>query len=78
MPGKTIRIDELRLRVRGLSAGEAKSFGEEVARRVAAGLPLSGRQERLGVVDLRVALPQGTSKDRLARAVAEKTLAGLL
>jgi hypothetical protein len=78
MPGETVRIDELHLRVPGLSAGEAKSFAEEVARRVAEELPLSGRQEQVGLLDLHLTFTQGTRRDRLAGAVAEKILAGLI
>ena len=69
-----MRIDQLRLRVPGLTEQEARQLGEEIARRVADSLPSQGRVEHLGLLDLRIAVPAGTSKDRLAQRIAEEIL----
>jgi hypothetical protein len=74
MPGETVRIDELHLRVPGLSADEARRLGEEVARRVADALPVEGRVEHLGALDLRLTVAYGTPRDRLAAEIARVIL----
>jgi hypothetical protein len=71
---ETVRIDELRLRVPGLSEPEARRLGEDVARRVADGLAAHGRVEHLGLLDLRISMPSGVSKERLAERIAEEIL----
>jgi hypothetical protein len=77
MPNETVHIDELYLRVPGLSMDEARRLSEEVTRRVADALPGHGRAGHLGALDLRVTIPHGTPRDRLALVVAEKILLGL-
>ena len=76
MPAETVRIDDLHLRVPGVSAEEARQLGEEVARRVAEELSVQGRVEHLGALDLRLSVPKGMPRDRLseeiARAIIEK------
>jgi hypothetical protein len=74
MHAETVRIDDLHLRVPGLSVEEARQMGEEVARRVAEALPVHGRKERLGVLDLRLSIPYGTPRDRLAALIARAIL----
>ncbi len=74
MPSDEIRIDQLRLRVPGLTAQEAHKLGEEVARRVADALPSYGRVEHLASLDLRIFVPSGTPKDRLAERIAHEIL----
>ncbi len=74
MPGETVRIDELHLRVPGLSAEEARRLGEEVAWRMADALPVEGRVEHLGALDLRLTVPSGTPRDRLAEEIARAIL----
>jgi hypothetical protein len=76
MRGETARIHDLHLRVPGLQREEAGRFGQEVARRVAEGLP-SGRTLELGALDLRVQVAAGTPRERLAEVVAERILVGL-
>jgi len=74
MPSDEIRIDQLRLRVPGLTEQEAHKLGEEVARRVADALPAQSRVEHLGLLDLRISVPTGTPKDQLAQHIAEEIL----
>jgi hypothetical protein len=76
MRSETARIHNLHLRVPGLNREEAMRFGNEVARRVAEGLP-RGRTLELGALDLKVRVPAGTPKDRLAQVVADRILVGL-
>ena len=72
MPGEAVRIDELRLRVPGLSAEEGRALGTEVARRISEALPQQGRAEHLGALEVRLAIPAGTPANRLAERVAEE------
>ena len=74
MPFDEIRIDQLRLRVPGLTEQEGHKLGEEVAQRVADALPLYGRVEHLGSLDLRIFIRSDTSKERLAERIAEEIL----
>ena len=74
MPSDEIRIDQLRLRIPGLTEQEARTLGEEIAQRVAGSLPAHGRTEHLGSLDLRIFVPTGTSRDRLAERIAEEIL----
>ena len=69
-----VRIEHWRLRIPGLTEPEARRLGAEVARRVAERLPLEGRTERLGRLDLRLSIPAGVPKDRLASKIAEELL----
>jgi hypothetical protein len=74
MPSDEIRIDQLCLRIPGLTGQEARRLGEEVTRRVAEALPLLGRVEHLGLLDLRIYVPSGTCRERLAERIAEEIL----
>jgi hypothetical protein len=77
MRDEVARIDELILRAPGLTVEEARWMGEEVARRVADGLPSSGRVEPLGTLSMRLTIPQGLSRERLAERIAQAILEGL-
>jgi hypothetical protein len=77
MPDRTVRIGELHLRVPGLGRHEARSLGEDVARRVANGLREQGRVGHLGALELRVTIPHGTLRDRLVQIVTDRILVGL-
>jgi len=74
MASETIRIEELHLRVPGLSREEARRLAEDVARLVAEALPASGRSERLGALDIRTSIPSATPRDRLASLIAGSIL----
>lgn len=74
MGAELIRIDELRLRIPGLTEAEARRLGEEITRRVAEELPAGGSPGRLSLVDLRLSIPAGVSKDQLAVRIAKEIL----
>ena len=74
MSAESIHIDELRLRIPGLTEAEARRLGEEIARRVAEELPAHGSLRRLSLVDMRLSIPAGVSKDQLAARIADEIL----
>ncbi len=74
MDAEVVRIDDLRLRIPGLTEPEARRLGEDVARRVAEELPPRGRVDRLALLDLRLSVPVGVAKDQLAGRIAEEIL----
>jgi hypothetical protein len=71
MAAEKIRIDELHLRVPGLSREEARQLGEEVALRLATDLRGSARSQHLGSLELRTTVAQGASRDELTRQIAD-------
>ena len=73
-----LRNEELVLRVPGLGAEEARGLGNEVARRVADGLPTQQKDRHLGALDLQVSIPPGTTRSRMAKLIAEAILKGLI
>jgi hypothetical protein len=77
MAGEVLDIRLLRLRIPGLDAEEGYGLGDEVARRIADGLSAGLRPQQLGALDLRVLLPTGTPRDRLALLIAEAVLGRL-
>jgi hypothetical protein len=77
MAGEVLHIKHLRLRIPGLSGEEARGLGDEVAHLVADGLPTGAMPQQLGTLDLRVMLPAGTERDRLATLIAEAVLGRL-
>jgi hypothetical protein len=74
MPPEEVRIDELYLRVLGLSVEDARHLAETLAERIAAALPVRGRREHLGALDVRLTVPAGVSRDRLADALARAVI----
>lgn len=73
-----LTIEELVLRVPGMNSDEARSLGNEVALIVADGLPVERGVRKLDALDLRVAVPSGASRSRVARLIAEAILRGLV
>ena len=73
-----VQIEELTLRVPGQSVDEARGLGNEVARRVADGLPIQQKDRHLGALDLQVSIPPGTTRSRTAKLIAEAILKGLI
>ena len=70
-----IEIDDLVLRVPGVTEAEAEQFARMVSEAIME-LAATGRDRRLGVVDLR--LPASDLKDRaLARLIAERVTRSL-
>jgi hypothetical protein len=77
MARDTVRIEELRLRVPGLSPAQARTLATHVAQRVADGLPPDGPARRLGALHVRVPAAPGTSHAGLEQAVTGSILKGL-
>ena len=73
-----LTIEELILRVPGLNEEEGRSLGNEVARRVANGLPAQDRNRHLDTLDLTVHVPSARSSSQLATLIAEAILKGLV
>jgi len=69
-----VRIEELRLRIPGLGQEEARRLAQDVTRRVTEGLSAEVKREQLGLVDLRLSIPGGTTRDQLAARIAEGIL----
>jgi hypothetical protein len=65
-----VKIDELRLRVHGLSRREAGQLGEQVARELAAQLPASAAPRHIGSIHVRVKARAGDSPGRLSTTIA--------
>jgi hypothetical protein len=73
-----LTIEELVLRVPGISPDSAGSLGNEVASRVAHGLPDQQRDRHIPVLDLKVTIPPAASQSRMAKLIAEAILRGLV
>jgi len=78
MADETLKIEELHLRVPGLSTEEGRSLGEEVARHVGDGLSSQIRLRHLGALDLHLTVPPGTPRTQMASVIAEAILKGLV
>ncbi len=70
MGAERLHIESLNLRVPGLTAEEGRRLGEEVARRLGDGVPERAMPLHLGALDLRLTLPRGLPRDRLAEEIA--------
>lgn len=73
-----LTIEELILRVPGFYEEEGRSLGNEVAQRVADGIPAEYRSRHLDALDLNVSVPAGTSRRRMAKLISEAILKGLV
>ena len=73
-----VQIEELILRVPGISEEEAGTMGNEVAQLVADGLTSQQEDRHFGVLDMRVTIPPGTSRTRMAKLIAEAISKGLV
>jgi hypothetical protein len=74
---ETVRIEELRLRIPGLSVEEARQVGQNIARHLADAIPAHGKTERLGALVVRTEIPAGTPREQLAGAIARAILENL-
>ena len=70
MGAERLHIESLHLRVPGLTAEEGRRLGEEVARQMGASVPARATPLHLGALDLRLTLPSGLSRARLAQEIA--------
>jgi hypothetical protein len=65
------RIDQLHLRVSGLSRDQAKHLGLTVAQQLAREFPTIARSGNLRSLNVRLAIPTGTPRERLGSVIAE-------
>jgi hypothetical protein len=70
MARNAVQIDQLQLRIPGLSRKEGRRMGEEVAERISQSLPADGKNQQLGALTMRVKLPVGTPRDQIAKLIA--------
>lgn len=78
MGADSVRIDEMRLNIPGLGREEANILGRDVIQRVSKKLPERIRSRRLTSLDVKVSVPQGTPKERLAEIIAEQICKSLI
>jgi hypothetical protein len=77
MDDGTVRINDLRLRVPGLTEDEGRVLGEEVARVLSEGLPEWIVDRELAALDLKVKIPAGTPRSDIGRIVGQHILGAL-
>jgi len=70
-------IEELFLRLPGLSAVEARAVAREVAERIGIGLVAALPARELGALDLRLTVPANASRDQMVETVAGAILGAL-
>ena len=70
MARNAVQIENLHLRIPGISREEGRGMGEEVAERISQSLPGDGKRQRLGALTMRVKLPVGTPRDQIAKLIA--------
>ena len=78
MDNDLVRIDELRLTLPGLTQTEARRLGQEVARRLSAGLPATLPVARLDGVELHLAIGNRANLEQMADAIVAAILKHLL
>ena len=71
-------IEELFLRLPGLSRDAARAISREVAERVGAGLAEALPAHSLGALDLRLTVRAGASRDEMVESVANAILGALV
>jgi hypothetical protein len=77
MDDGTVRINELRLRVPGLSAEEGRALGNEVVKFLSEALGEGIRYREVAALELKVNIPAGTPHSDLARIVSQHILGAL-
>lgn len=70
MGRNSVQIENLHLRIPGVSREEGRRMGHEVAEQISQSLPADGKREQLGAVTMRVKLPIGTPRDQIAKLIA--------
>ena len=71
METNLLKIDQLNLRLPGLTPQQAHRLGHEVAQKLARRLPANLSAAQLDVLDLRLSIPPGTPQNRMADLVVE-------
>jgi hypothetical protein len=74
MDANTFQIDNLYLRIPGLTTQEAHQVANEAAERLAARLPERLSALHLGALDLRLTVPRGTPLSRVTDLIVEAIL----
>ncbi|MBZ4420169.1 hypothetical protein [Myxococcus sp. RHSTA-1-4] len=77
MADERVVIEELVLRVPGLGADEARLLAADVAERVGRGLASAPPSRSLGALELKVSVPRGMDRARLAEHLAGAILRGV-
>ncbi len=77
MGSELIRIEELRLRIPGLTQVEASRLAEDVTRRVSEHIKPGGAVRRYSLLDMHLCIPTGVSREQLASRIAEEIVARL-
>jgi hypothetical protein len=78
MKDREVHINELSLRIPGVNIEESGNIGAEVARRLADNLPDSFNKSSFTNVNLKVSIPQGTSRQEVTRLISEAILQRLI
>lgn len=78
MPADRVIIEELFLRLPGLTAPAARAVSREVAERIGHGLESALPARSLGALDVTVTARAGASRDELVELVASAVLKALI
>ena len=77
MPADRVIIEELFLRLPGLTREEARAVSRDVAERVGSGLAAALPPRSLGALELRLSVRAGASREEMVEAVAQAILGAL-
>jgi hypothetical protein len=77
MPADRVIIEELFLKLPGVSDQEARAISGEVARRIGRGLEDAVPLRDLGALEIRLTARQGASRDELVDSVARAVITAL-
>jgi len=77
MGSELIRIEELRLRIPGLTQVEARRLAEDITRRVSEQIKPGGPVRRYSLLNMHLSIPIGVSGEQLASRIAEEIVARL-
>ena len=77
MPADQVIIEELFLRLPGLSAPAARAVSAEVAQRVGHGLEQALPSRSLGALDIKLTARPGASRDELVDMIADAIIRAL-
>ena len=73
-----VHIDHFQLRIPGMRQEEANILARQVIMRMANYLPKDMHTKSLNRLEMKVSIPQGTPKERLAEEIAHRICKGLL
>jgi hypothetical protein len=74
MDANTLKIDDFHLKIPGLTPQEAHHVANEAAQRLAGRLPDPMTALHLGALDLRLTVPRGTPRNRVADLIVDAIL----